>query len=195
MSMIDNANLHSVLLVEGASDRIAIETLAGRIGFDLTANGVSVIEMGGATQIGAYLDQYGPRGLGVKLAGLYDAGEAAVISRNLSRAGLGSNLTPENMESLGFYMCVDDLEDELIRSVGMATIEQVAESAGDLRSFRTLQGQPAWRGRPPDQQFRRFLGAGAQRKIRYARLLVQAMDLTRIPRPLELVLEHVRQQG
>lgn len=91
-----------------------------------------------------------------------------------------------------FYMCVDDLEDELIRSVGMDSIERVVESAGDLRSFRTFQGQPGWRGRSFDQQFHRFLGAGARRKIRYAGLLVQAMDLTRIPRPLESVMEHIR---
>jgi Overcoming lysogenization defect protein-like, TOPRIM domain len=190
--MRSDGKLRSIILVEGVSDRSAIETLAERRGLNLSAEGISVIEMGGATQIGTYLDHYGPHGLGLRLAGLYDAGEAEVISRSLGRAGLGSNLTPGDMESLGFYMCVDDLEDELIRSVGMESIEQVAEAAGDLRSFRTFQNQPAWRGRPFDQQFRRFLGAGARRKIRYAGLLVQAMDLTHIPRPLEAVLEHVR---
>ncbi len=146
--MRSDGKIRSVILVEGVSDRTAIETLAERRGFDFSAEGVSVIEMGGATQIGPYLDQYGPRGLDLSLAGLYDAGEAEVISRSLGRAGLGSNLTHGDMESLGFFMCVDDLEDELIRAVGMESIEQVAEAAGDLRSFRTFQSQPAWRGRP-----------------------------------------------
>ena len=187
-----DGNSRSILLVEGVSDRIAIETLAERRGLDLAAEGVSVIAMGGATQIGTYLDQYGPRGLGLRLAGLYDAGEAGVVGRSLGRAGLGSDLTSEAMEALGFYMCVNDLEDELIRAVGMEAIERVVESAGDLRAFRTFQVQPAWRGRPFDRQFRRFLGAGARRKIRYASLLVQAMDLSRTPRPLEAVLEHIR---
>jgi hypothetical protein len=181
----------SVLLVEGASDATAIKTLAMRRGIDLAAEGVSVIEMGGATQIGTYLDRYGPLGLGLRLAGLYDASEARVVSQSLGRVGLGPGLTPEDMEHLGFYMCVNDLEEELIRAVGMDSIEQIAESAGDLRSFRTFQHQPGWRDRPADQQFHRFLGAGARRKTRYAGLLVQAMDLTCIPGPLESVLEHV----
>ena len=147
--------------------------------------------MGGATQIGMCLDRYGPKGLGFRLAGLYDAAEARVVERSLGRAGLSSTVKPADLESLGFYMCVNDLEEELIRAVGMETIEQVARSAGDLRSFRTFQHQPGWRDRPTEQQFRRFPGAGARRKIRYASLLVQAMDLTCIPRPLESVLEYI----
>jgi hypothetical protein len=35
------------------------------------------------------------------------------------------------------------------------------------------------------------MGSGGRRKIRYARLLVDALDLTRMPRPLDLVLAHV----
>jgi hypothetical protein len=184
-------NAENVLLVEGASDAIAINTLAQRLGYSLSADGVAVIEMGGATQIGLYLNRYGPQGLGCRLAGLYDAGETNVVVRSLERAGFGSNLTPEDLESLGFYMCVNDLEDELIRAVGMDAIEEIAGETGDLRSFRTFQRQPEWRNRPRERQFRRFLGAGSQRKIRYANLLVHAMDLTRIPRPLESVLEHM----
>jgi hypothetical protein len=35
---------------------------------------------------------------------------------------------------------------------------------------------------------RRFLGAGAQRKSRYARLLTEAIEADRMPRPLTAVL-------
>lgn len=178
--------------MEGISDHIAIQTLAERRGVDLVAEGISVVEMGGATGIGTYLDQYGPGGLDLRLAGLYDSAEAEVVRRSLERAGFGTALTPGDVKALGFYMCVNDLEDELIRAVGMDAIEQTAAAAGDLRSFRTFQRQPEWRDRPADQQFRRFLGAGARRKIRYASLLVEAMDLTRAPQPLESVMEHIR---
>jgi hypothetical protein len=41
------------------------------------------------------------------------------------------------------------------------------------------------------EQLRRWLGSGGSRKIRYARLLVDALDLDRVPRPLERVLAHV----
>jgi len=88
-------------------------------------------------------------------------------------------------------VCVADLEDELIRSLGAASVEQVVDSQGDLGPFRTLQREPAWRGRTDEEQLRRFMGSGGSRKIRYARLLVDALDLSRVPRPLDLLLAHV----
>ena len=84
-----------------------------------------------------------------------------------------------------------DLEDELIRSLGAAAVEEVVEAQGDLRSFRTLQKQPEWQGRPVEEQLRRFMGSGGRRKIRYARLLVDALDLTRVPRPLDGLLAYL----
>ena len=87
------------------------------------------------------------------------------------------------MEQLGFYVCVEDLEDELIRAHGAAAVERVIEAEGDLGSFRTLQKQPAWEGRPVEEQLRRFMGSGGSRKIRYARLLVDALDLEMDPAP------------
>jgi hypothetical protein len=95
------------------------------------------------------------------------------------------------LEQLGFYVCVEDLEDELIRVHGADAVEQVVEAEGELGSFRTLQKQPDWRGRPVEEQLRRFMGSGGSRKIRYARLLVEALDDERIPRPLDRVLTHV----
>jgi hypothetical protein len=127
----------------------------------------------------------------VRLAGLCDAGEEGDYRRALERAGLGTDLTREAMERLGFYVCVADLEDELIRSLGADAVEEVIEAQGDLGPFRTLQKQPAWQGRAAEEQLRRFMGSGGRRKIRYARFLVEALDLTRVPRPLDGVLAHV----
>jgi hypothetical protein len=95
------------------------------------------------------------------------------------------------MEALGFYVCFADLEDELIRALGVAAVEQVLEAEGDLRAFRTLQKQPAWHGRSAEQQLRRFMGSGGSRKLRYARLLVDALDASQVPRPLDRLLAHV----
>jgi hypothetical protein len=94
------------------------------------------------------------------------------------------------MERLGFYVCVVDLEDELIRSLGADAVLRVAEAEGDLGAFRTLQKQPAWEGRRVEAQLRRWLGSGGRRKIRYARLLIEALDLGDVPRPLDAVLAH-----
>jgi hypothetical protein len=146
--------------------------------------------MGGAQSIGRFLDLFGRGGFDVRLAGLCDAAEEGEFRRGLERAGLGSDLTRAEMERLGFYVCVADLEDELIRALGADTVEEVVEANGDLGSFRTLQKQPAWQGRPTEAQLRRFMGSGGSRKIRYARLLVEALELDRVPRPLDLVLAH-----
>jgi hypothetical protein len=188
-----NANFvaRAVVLVEGLSDQLAIDTFARRIGRDLESEGISVVPMGGAGNVEMFLDRYGPRGLGLRLAGLCDAAEEDQFRRGLERAGLGSHLTSDDMERLGFYVCVADLEDELIRSLGTAAVEGVLYSQGELGSFRTFQRQPAWRGRAVEDQLRRFIGTFSGRKIRIAPLLVDALDLTRVPRPLARLLAHL----
>jgi len=181
----------TVVLVEGLSDQCALEALAERRGRNLNAEGISIVPIGGATTIGRFLDLFGPHGVAAGLAGLCDAGEEASFRRGLERAGLGSHLTRDDMEALGFFVCVADLEDELIRSLGPATVEAVVESQGDLRSFRIFQKQPAQQGRTTAQQLHRFMGTRSGRKVHYARLLVEALDLTRVPRPLDGLLAHV----
>jgi hypothetical protein len=177
--------------VEGVSDQRALEALAGRRGRDLEAEGIAVVPIGGAQAIDrvlARLDR-GPRG--VRMAGLCDAGEEAHYRRALERIGLGPGPGRAGMERLGFYVCEADLEDELIRALGPAAVERVVAAQGELGSFRTLQKQAPWQGRPLEEQLRRFMGSGGSRKIRYARLLVEALDPARVPRPLDRVLAAV----
>jgi OLD-like protein len=187
----DASFARTVVLVEGVSDKLALEALAERRGRDLDAEGVAIVPMGGSKNIGSFLATFGPQGYDVKLAGLCDSGEEGDYRRALERAGLGSNLTRSDMERLGFYVCVVDLEDELIRSLGAAVVEQVVEAQGELEPFRTFQKQPAWRGRTSEEQLRRFFGTHSGRKAQYAPLLVAALDLTQVPQPLDRVLAHV----
>jgi hypothetical protein len=184
-------DVRAVVLVEGISDRCAVEALAERRGRDLAAEGVVVVPIGGAQAIGRFLARYGPQGLDVKLAGLCDAAEERDFRRGLERAGLGSSLTRDQMEALGFYVCEADLEEELIRALGAEAVVQVVRENGDLGPWRTFQKQPEWRGRPAEQQLRRFLGSGGRRKIRYARFLVEALAPAQVPLPLDRVLAHV----
>jgi hypothetical protein len=181
----------TVVLVEGASDQVALEALAERRGPNLAAEGVSVVPIGGANNIRRVLALFGPQGFDLRLAGLCDAAEEGDFQRALEEAGLGSNLTRAKMESLGFYVCVSDLEDELIRSVGAASVEEVLDAQGELGGFRTFQKQPAQQGRSSERQLRRFMGTRAGRKAQYARLLADALDLGQVPRPLNGVLAHV----
>ena len=181
-----------IVLVEGVSDQRAVEALAERRGRDLEAERVAVVPMDGAQAIDRFLQRLDPGRSGIRLSGLVDAGEEARYRRALERAGLGSDLDRAGMERLGFYVCDADLEDELIRAVGPEEVVRVVAAQGELGSFRTLQKQGPWRGRPLQEQLRRFMGSGGSRKVRYARLLVEALEPARVPRPLDRVLTHVR---
>jgi hypothetical protein len=167
--------LRGVVLVEGTSDCLAVETLARRRGRDLQVEGVVIVPMGGYGNLPRVLEQYRD----VRLAGLYDVGE----ERHFLRA-LGCD-DRDGLERAGFYACTRDLEDELTRAVGPAGMERVLEEQGELRAFRTYQKQLAHRARPLEEQLHGFMW---NRKQRYAVLLVEALDLERVPRPLDRVL-------
>jgi hypothetical protein len=170
----------TTVLVEGESDRMAVETLAFRAGHDLTAERVTVVPMGGATSIVHFLGRYGPDGAGHRLLGLCDEAESPGVARALARAGIGS----DSLAGLGFQVCHADLEDELIRCLGVDAVLNVIASQGELASFRILQRQPALRERPIPAQLRRFFGGRSGHKIRYARLLVDALPAGHAPPPL-----------
>ena len=180
----------AVILVEGISDRIAVLALAERRGIDLEAHGATVVAMGGAQAIGRSLERYGPSGEGLRLAGLCDAPEEGLFRRALEHAGLGSGLDREGMERLGFFTCERNLEDELIRAVGADGVVRLLERTGDIASFRTFEKQPQWRGRPAEEQLTRYLHSADRRNTRYPPLLIAALDLDRVPRPLDGVLTY-----
>jgi hypothetical protein len=181
----------AVVLVEGVSDQFAISSLAARRGRNLDQEGVFVVPMGGATNIGHFLDLFGPRGLDVALAGLCDEAEEDDFRRGLQQAGLRPGRARADLERLGFYVCVVDLEDELIRSLGVAAVEELIVGQGELRRFRTFCRQPAQRNRTQEQRLRRFIGTRSGGKIQYGRVLASSVDLTRVPRPLDRLLAHV----
>ena len=185
------SNRRRIVLVEGVSDYFAVTTLAERRGWDLDAMGVTSVPIGGARNVGRFLELLGPHGLDVKTAGLCDAGEEEYFRRALTRAGFGSNLTRPHMEALGFFVCTADLEDELIRCVGVETVLKIAAAEGELGAFHTFQRQPQWQGQSGEAQVRRWLGVTTRRKFRYSKLLVEALDLHHVPRPLDRLLIHV----
>ena len=110
--------------------------------------------MGGATSIWHFLERFTRDGPHVRLAGLCDAGEERYFRRGLERAGLGPAARPvERIEALGFFVCEEDLEDELIRTFGAPAVERLIEPPSEtLVATHTLQKQPAERDRTPEQQ-------------------------------------------
>jgi hypothetical protein len=168
----------AVVLVEGESDAEAVRAAAGLLGHDLVAAEVDVVSLGGVTGVRRYLASASLAG--VRVAGLCDERESVDFARALG--GLADHAV---------FVCRADLEDELIRAVGTFRVEQLLAGQGDLGSFRSLQSQPAHLGRPTGRQLHRFFGAGSGRKIRYGRLLVEALGPDDLPEPLEALLRWV----
>jgi hypothetical protein len=181
----------AVILVEGNSDRVALQTLAARGGRDLAAEGVEVVALGGITNTRAFATRYGPLGLDVALSGLYDADEEAKLRHGLAQAGLETALEPDGPARLGFYRCSVDLEDELIRALGVEGVEAVIETAGETRSLDLLAGMPFQRDWSREAVLRRFIGVRSGRKARYAALLVEALEPAQVPEPLTALLARV----
>lgn len=178
----------AVVLVEGVSDRRAVEGLASRQGRNLESENVVIVPIAGATNLPRFLELLGPTGYDVALAGLCDEGEETRFLQALEQSGFGSGLTRSAMERLGFFVCVRDLEEELIRSLGAGAVEAVIEEQGQLKAFRSFQNQPAQRSKMIERQLWRWMG---NHKIRYSSLLVDALDLQQVPPPLERVLENL----
>jgi hypothetical protein len=168
------SGIRLAVLVEGRSDAAAVTALAGRRGRDLGAEGAMVIPMGGAMSIARFFRVVGPDGLGWRVTGLCDAGERSHFDRLLAAESV--------------FACERDLEEELLRALGVESAEAVLEAQGDLARFRTFQRQPAQRGRSPEAQLHRFLGSVGGRKERYAAALVGALDPHAVPPPLEGLL-------
>ncbi|MFJ4774305.1 TOPRIM nucleotidyl transferase/hydrolase domain-containing protein [Streptomyces uncialis] len=171
--------VRTVVLLEGLSDAAAVNALAARRGRDLEAEGVCVLSMGGATNVGRFALLLGPSGLGLDLTGLCDEAERPYYARGLERAGAAQR---------EFFVCAADLEDELIRALGVTRVEELVREEGDLRALHTFLRQPAQRGRAPQRQLRRFLGTKKGRKIRYGHVLVEGLDPDRVPAPLDRLL-------
>ncbi|MCK1794902.1 ATP-dependent endonuclease [Streptomyces sp. XM4193] len=167
------------VLLEGPSDVAAVEALASRRGRDPADEGVCVLSMGGAMSVGRYTSLLGPPGLGLRLTGLCDERERDFYARGWERAGVVGEQ---------FFVCAADLEDELIRALGVERVRELVEQQGDLRALDTFVRQPAQRGRSAGQQLRRFLGTKKGRKIQYGRVLVEALAPDEVPEPLDALL-------
>lgn len=150
----------TVILVEGESDRAALEVIAARLGVGLppiaTINGASGARPAAVTYRGE------------TLIGLVDANEQREFE----------GVVPQ------VFVCDPDLEGELIRALGVDAVIGVIASQGELESFRRLQKQPAQRDRSAAAQLRRFFAGRSGNKLRYARLLASAIPLNRLPAPL-----------
>lgn len=157
----------TIVLVEGESDAIAVTTLARRLGLP-EPRVLAVGGSKGARRAVAALD-------GERVVGLVDGPQRRDFERVLGTV----------------FVCDPDLEAEFVRALGIGGVEEVIARQGELGSFRRLQEQPFQRARTPQQQLARFFGGRSGNKLRYARLLAEAVALDRIPPPLAALLAAV----
>jgi hypothetical protein len=174
----------AVVLVEGPSDAAVLHVLARRLGLDRPE--VEVLSMGGVTNVGRYLHEYGERP-GTTVAGLCDRGEVRFVVGALRRLGHEVD-SGDDLAAYGFFVCVEDLEDELIRALGTTAVVDVVEREGELGQLHTFQQQPFQRARPLHDQLRRFAGTKSGRKVRLAAALAAQLPVEGFPAPLVDVL-------
>ena len=171
------------VLVEGDSDAVAIHVAASVLDVDLAH--VSVVSLGGVTNMRRALVEVVRDGGEVR--GLCDAAEAPIVVRALRHVGYAVP-APDDLPAAGFWVCEQDLEDELIRAAGAPRVLRVLDETGLRRSFASMSGQPAWRERPFEEQVRRFIGAGSGRKAALARALTESLAGDELPAPIAELL-------
>jgi len=175
--VVERRSAAARVLVEGASDRLALEALARRRGDSL--HGVEIVDLGGITNLRAALLATGTEGV----LGLYDAAEQRYAARVLAAFGIA------DLEEAGFFGCVRDLEDEVIRAAGPELVLEALAERGELARFRRFQRQPAQRVRSIQEQLHRFAGTAAGRKSRFAADVIGVLPMERMPVPLTRVLD------
>lgn len=165
-----------VVLVEGGSDVAALDALA-RV--DGTRERCDLVAMGGITNVAAYVARLRRERPDAVLLGVCDERERRFMER-------------ERPDLAAVYVCVRDLEDELIRAVGPEAVVALLDELGELGRFRTFQEQPEWRGRPLHDQLRRFAGTRSGRKAVFAGRLAAVLTQDSLPAPLARLLQRVR---
>jgi hypothetical protein len=180
-----------IVLVEGRSDAAAVAVLLAARGLDLDGR-VEVVSMEGVTNAARELARVRHEHPESTVLGLYDAAEERFVVGALRRAGIVMDGRAD-LAAHGFFVCDGDLEDELIRAVGAAGVEDALDELGQLERFRTFQYQPEWRGRPLTDQLHRFAGSGSGRKAALAERLALRLDPTDLPPPLAALLDRIEQ--
>jgi hypothetical protein len=159
------SRLAAVIAVEGNSDKVVLETISRRLGRDLGVEGIRIQAIGGAHAIRRFVAELGS---GVAVRGLCDENEQHLFRRVLDDV----------------YVCVPDLEGELIRALGVERMLEII----DRDAFATMQHQPAQRGRPIELQLHRWLRSSSIRYHRHLPMLADALEPERVPAPLAGVL-------
>lgn len=114
-----------VVAVEGISDRIVLEQAARVTGRQLDRLGVSVLETGGAGDMGAIWQMFGPEGFDVPMSLLIDRDAVAETASKLG-------VLEADLSSLSVWVSERDLEDEYTAAIGADTLWAAIETSGQF---------------------------------------------------------------
>src|SRR5206468_8152552 len=140
-TMGTTTRIRTLVLVEGDSDVSAVRALANLIGCDLGLYDIQIRSCHGVTNFSRVLAEFVRAHPGAEFCGMYDVADEWHVRRALANVSI-SVAAHESLESVGFFACVADLEDELIRALGAEAVERVLEAQAELISFRRFQAMP-----------------------------------------------------
>lgn len=121
-----------VIAVEGLSDRIIVERAAELTGRTLDRLGVSLVETGGAGDMGAIDTLFGPSGFDVPLSMLIDADAEAATATKLGVA-------VADLNTRGVWVSRSDLEDEYTSAIGATALQTALASSTLFKPNQLLQ--------------------------------------------------------
>ena len=128
-------------------------------------------------------------GFGLDVCGICDSDKESDWATVLLNAGMIAKADRPSMHGAGFFVCDRDLEDELVRAYGAANVVALIQEEGEGAAFVRFTGQPVHKAKSLDEQLMAFIQKG--RKVRYAPLIVERLELSKIPPSLEQVTSYV----
>jgi hypothetical protein len=164
-----------VVLVEGASDAAALRVLARTWE---VAEELELVVLGGATNAAREARRLRTAYDRPVLVGLCDVREQRFLDR-----------VEPPLDAV--LVCDRDLEDELFRAAGATGVLDTIEELGHGAAWQTFVNQPEWRGRPLDDQLRRFAGTRSRRKELLAERIAHRLTRASTPPVLADLLDRV----
>lgn len=134
--LVDLLTSRRVAIVEGPADRIIVERAAWTHGIDLSRMGIALLDLEGAEKLKHAVSILGSDGFDISFRALGDE------DKRTSWAKYVGEPYPYNLESHGFTMSNEDLEDEYVRALGHRRMVHLLAMSGyiTLKQVRDVIG-------------------------------------------------------
>ena len=158
-----------VIAVEGPSDRIIVNKVAGSLGFDLDQHDVVVVETSGSGDMKVVESIFGKAGFDIPLFELIDADARDVAAK---RRGV----SPDELEAHRVFVSLADLEDEYVQAIGARRLWDKMCSAKTFSRNVLEQCEVGSDGYPTEAGLAEFIRRKSNRKIPSALLAASLID-------------------